>query len=306
MQALFSCYISDENTDYLHYQKDLIANINYLYDVYLYLLTFIKEMASFAEKYDDEMKANLPFEKVNNPNQRFYSNSLILSLQQNKILDDTCLKNKIFFNPENIDLLRKVFVDLKNNEVYKEYIKNEDSDLKNDFEILAYFLKFYTTNFTLLDQHLEDLYINWFDDAKISVNMAVKSLKIILSDIDESNILIPFTSEADSAYDFAIKLFKTCVSNRNTFNNLITQKIDKWEPSRIPLLDVVILNIGLAEFLYFDSIPVKVTINECIELAKNYSTTNSKKFINGVLDNLLIELEKSGQISKKGIGLIDN
>jgi N utilization substance protein B len=86
---------------------------------------------------------------------------------------------------------------------------------------------------------------------------------------------------------------------------LIAAKIEKWEPSRIPLLDSIILQMGVTEFLFFANIPVKVTINECIELSKNYSTPNSKKFINGVLDNLLIDFEKEKRINKKGIGLID-
>jgi len=304
MQVLFAAYLTEEKPDFRFYDKALKNNINRLYEVYLYLLLFLSELASFAEKYDDEMKANLPFEKAFNPNSRFYNNPLISKLKDNKSLKDACQKNLVIFNAENIDLLRKVFVDLKNNEVYKEYISNEILDVNNDFEMLAYFLKFYPLNLTLFDQHMEDNFVNWMDDAKVGIGMAIKSLKKIITEPEDENIVVPLTTETESVFDFSSKLLKSCIENKEYFHDLIIQKIDKWEPSRVPLLDMVILNIGISELLYFESIPVKVSINECIELAKNYSTTNSKKFINGVLDSLLLELEKSGKIVKKGIGLI--
>jgi len=306
MQVLFAAYLSDEKPNYRFYEKELLNNINRLHEIYLYLLVFLNELAYFAEKYDDEMKANLPFEKAFNPNSRFYNNLLISSLKGNKLLDDECRKNLVSFNSDDVDLLRKVFVDLKNNEVYKEYIVGDDTDIKNDFEMLAYFLKFYPFNFTLLDQHFEDAFLNWMDDAKVAVNMAVKSLRILSTEPENQEFIIPVSNEVDNVVGFSTKLLKLCIENKDYFHELIVPKIEKWEPTRVPLLDLVILNIGLAELMYFETIPVKVSINECIEMAKNYSTPNSRKFINGVMDSLLFDLEKSGKIMKKGIGLIDN
>jgi len=135
--------------------------------------------------------------------------------------------------------------------------------------------------------------------------MAVKTFKNILSDPENEVFLLPLSHDDDVSFSFAKDLFKETVARKKENEELIAAKIEKWEPSRIPLLDSIILQMGVTEFLFFANIPVKVTINECIELSKNYSTPNSKKFINGVLDNLLIDFEKEKRINKKGIGLID-
>ena len=135
--------------------------------------------------------------------------------------------------------------------------------------------------------------------------MAVKTFKNILSDPENEVFLLPLSHDDDVSFSFAKDLFKETVARKKENQELIAAKIEKWEPSRIPLLDSIILQMGVTEFLFFANIPVKVTINECIELSKNYSTPNSKKFINGVLDNLLIDFEKEKRINKKGIGLID-
>lgn len=305
MQALYSYYVNDDPQNLHYFEKELMNNIYRLYQTYLYLLLLIKEISSFAERYDDEIQANIPGTRLLTPNQKFYNNSLIKALRNNTVLEKACEKYGVFFNPEHVEILRKVFVDLKNNETYREYIKNENFDVIDDLEILTFFLKYYTSNFTLLDTHLEDIFINWPDDSKAAVNMAVKSLKLLTADINTQDILVPLSNEEEATLEFSKNLFYTCINHQAEFEELIKGKIQKWDFSRLPLVDIIILQMGLSELLYFETIPVKVTINECIELAKNYSTHNSKSFINGILDNLIKSLNNEGRIIKKGIGLID-
>lgn len=305
MQALYSYYINDEKNNISHYEKELLDNIERLYKVYLYLLLLLREITSFAEKYDDEIQSNIPGVRQLNPNSRFYKNSLITALNNHSALDEACRKNAVFFSPDHIEILRKVFVDLKNNEIYREYIHNDKEDIQTDLELFSFFLKYYTINFNLLDSHIEDIFINWPDDAKMAVNMAVKSLKILAKELTNPDIIISLSNDENENIDFGKRLLHVCIHNQPEFDKLIQSKVQKWEPSRLPLLDLIILYIGLSEILYFETIPVKVTINECIELAKNYSTYGSKNFINGVLDNLVKDLNSQGKINKKGIGLID-
>jgi transcription antitermination protein NusB len=157
----------------------------------------------------------------------------------------------------------------------------------------------------MVEQFFEDKYINWYDDNKIAIQAAIKTFKNIIADPENENFLENFSTDKSQSREFAVALFNHVIENDESHSKLILERIDKWEPSRVPLIDLIILKMGISELTAFNSIPVKVTINECIELAKNYSTPNSKKFINGVLDNLQLKMMKDGTIKKAGLGLIN-
>ncbi|MBL6962601.1 MAG: transcription antitermination factor NusB [Bacteroidetes bacterium] len=306
MQALYSLWSSGIDKEERQVEKEMIESINKLYDLYLFLLLFTRELTSFSENYDHEVRANnLPQAREIAINKSFYHNNLIDKLSLNEILEKELTLKKLLWDPEDMNLLRRLFMDLKAGDLYKDFIYREHNSDEEILELFSFILKHYTVHFALVDQFLEEKFFNWLDDSKVAVQMAIKTFKNILSDPDKENFLLPLSPDDDVSFKFAKDLFHETVLRQKENKELIEQKIDKWEPSRIPLLDSIILQMGLTEFLYFDSIPVKVTINECIELSKYYSTPNSKKFINGVLDNLLIDLEKEKRINKKGIGLID-
>jgi len=306
MQSLYAFYCSDGNLSQNEVEKGLNANINRLYELYLYIILFTKELISFAEFYDDEVKSRIfPSAKERNFNARFYLNPVASVLLNSGLIVKTLESNKILWNSEDNDLLRKIFFDLKSSETYQDYIHSDETQGIDNTEIYSFILKQYPENFALLEQHFEEKFINWYDDYKIAIQMAIKTFRQIQSDPEGVDFILPLLKEEEDTGDFAINLFRSVILNGELLDQLITTKIDKWEPSRVALIDILILKIGVTEFLFFPNIPVKVTINESIELAKNYSSPNSRKFINGVLDNILIDLKSKDKIKKSGMGLVN-
>lgn len=306
MQSLYAYYCADDSLTRPEIEKELKNSLNRLYDLYLYLLLFVRELISFVEFYDDEVKARLiPSSREKNLNLPLYENKIAEALLRSDYLEKSFTAHKLVWNSDDNDMLRKIFQDMKNKEVYQDFIRSGEAKGIDIVEILTFVLKHYPENSSLLEQHLEEKFINWYDDYKIAVQMAIKTFRQIQDHADIGEFLQPFTKDVDIE-EFALNLLRKTLDNEEYLSELITPKIEKWEPSRVALIDIVILKLGLAEFLYFQNIPVKVTINECIELAKNYSTPNSRKFINGVLDNVLAELREGGKIQKSGIGLLEN
>lgn len=306
LQALYSYWAADEEINKLHIERDMVKSLNRLYELYIYLLFFIQELGRFAEKYDDEVKARfIPQENQIEANKKFYNSEIFTRINESEDLAEAAKKYKVVWESDDEDYIRKVFMDLKNTENYKEYLAADEIRQETELEIFEFVIKHYPFSFSLMEQNLEDKFINWFDDGKIAVQMLMKTFKNILTSKSE-HFLVPIAQDEKMSFEFASELYNTCLKHNTELEELIITKIEKWEPSRVPLMDMLIIKIGLAEFLYFNSIPVKVTINECIELAKNYSAPNSKKFINGVLDNLLIELNKQGKIKKSGLGLANS
>jgi transcription antitermination protein NusB len=305
LQALYTYFSAQGQFRKKEVENQLQSSIDDIYRLYLDLLMFVKEFIFFVEKYDDEVKASyLHAPEEMNINYRLYQNSLSLILLNNNTLTKVLDKEKIFSDADYENVIRKVFLDLKHSEVYQEYLRINNNENEQDFEILSYLLKYYCQNFSMVEQFFEERYINWFDDSKIAIQTAIKTFKNIIAEPDKENFLENFDTDKSQSREFAILLFNHVIENDESYSKLILERIDKWEPSRVPLIDLIILKMGISELLAFNSIPVKVTINECIELAKNYSTPNSKKFINGVLDNIQHKMMEDGSIKKAGIGLI--
>jgi N utilization substance protein B len=306
LQALYTYFSAQGEFKPKEVENQLQSNINDIYKLYLELLLFVREFIFFVEKYDDEVKASYIHPDAElNINIRLYENPLSAFLLNNETLTKELEKEHISWDTENENVIRKVFLDLKSSEVYQEYIRIENNAVEQDFEIISYILKYYCQNFSMVEQFFEDKYINWYDDNKVAIQSAIKTFKAIIADPDGNDFLVNFTTDKSQSREFAIALFNHVIENDEIHNNMILERIDKWEPTRVPLIDRLILKMGISELTAFKSIPVKVTINECIELAKNYSTPNSKKFINGVLDNLQAKMMNDGSIQKSGLGLIN-
>ena len=305
MQALYAYWNSGEDISKSKVKHELEINMYRLYDLYLYMLLFIRELSDYALRYDEEIKSkNLPVEIERNVNKRFYENPIIVKIRESEDFEKACAKSKIVWDSDDMDLVHKVFLDLKNSEVYKDYNHSEEVVDYEHLEILSHIIKHYPLNYSLLEQHFEEKYINWYDDSKVVIQMVNKTFKRILVEVHES-VLMPMSTDDDVSIDYAYRLFEEAIEGKDEYDQYIVKRIDKWEPSRIPVIDNIILRMGIAEFLNFPSIPLKVTINEYVELAKNYSTTNSKKFINGVLDNVLSDLKREERVNKSGMGLIE-
>jgi len=299
MQALYVYYNDrDDKTGATQILKILDKNVGKLYELYLYLLLFLKELGGFMVHYDEEVKSRyIQNDRDVKNSLKLFNNPILQNLMNSEDFEKALKENKVVWNGEN-DMLRRIFLDLKNQEVYKDYINLPESDPGADFELMAFIIRHYTTNFPVLQQHLEEEYYNWLDDRKIARQMASKTLQAIAFAPLEKMQLMPQSHKDDENYIFAQELVKQTIAEDAKLETIIRSKTEHWESHQVALLDLIIIKMAVCEFINFPTIPPKVSINEYIELAKTYSTPQSKKFVNGVLDAILKDLNKEGKLIK--------
>lgn len=260
--------------------------------LFTYLIYFISEVARYAEK--DAMKKagkHLPTAEDLAVNTRISGNELVWKILENPSFEaateDLRLADMI-----DKDLLKKIYIDLAASADYKEYIELPSREKKAERKILEYiFTELMLPNENFI-AHVEENFINWDDDAEMMSTLVLNFLNKPVGN--------PFTEiVSKEKIDFARQLLQTVLDKSNHTLELIKPKLKNWDADRIASLDLVLLQMGVCEFLYFETIPTKVTINEYIDLAKAYSTEQSGQFVNGLLDNIHKELTTEGKIEKR-------
>lgn len=260
--------------------------------LFTYLVYFITEVARYAET-DARIRASkhLPTAGDLNINTKIAGNELLW-----KILEEASFKKAVAdLNPQNIldaELLKKTYQQLVASPEYTEYIEVQARDKHSEKEILSFIF----TNLMLPNEdfinHVEEQFINWDDDAEMMNQLVLNYLQKPAS-FNLSEIL-----SADK-WDFAKSLLQTVLEKQELCMEMIKPKLKNWDADRIAALDMILLQMGICEFLFFETIPTKVTINEYIDLAKEYSTVQSGQFVNGLLDNIHKELQAANNIQKK-------
>jgi len=258
----------------------------------VYLIYFLTEVARYAEK-DAIKKANkhLPSASDLNINTKIAGNELLWKIVEEPSFAFAISEIKPQFLIDE-DLLKKIYLNLAASEEYREYISIESRDKKNEKAILELIL----TDLMLPNEdfinHLEELFINWDDDAEM--------MELLVTNFLQKPHQFDFNElVSKEKLDFAKLLLQTVIEKKEVSMELLKPKLKNWDAERIAALDLIIIQMGICEFLYFETIPTKVTINEYIDLAKDYSTPQSGQFINGILDNILKELATQGKIEKK-------
>ena len=258
----------------------------------VYLIYFLTEVARYAEK-DAIKKANkhLPSASDLNINTKIAGNELLWKIVEEPSFAFAISEIKPQFLIDE-DLLKKIYLNLAASEEYREYISIESRDKKNEKAILELIL----TDLMLPNEdfinHLEELFINWDDDAEM--------MELLVTNFLQKPHQFDFNElVGKEKLDFAKLLLQTVIEKKEVSMELLKPKLKNWDAERIAALDLIIIQMGICEFLYFETIPTKVTINEYIDLAKDYSTPQSGQFINGILDNILKELATQGKIEKK-------
>ena len=300
MQALYVYYNDrEDNLSASKVLKVLDKNIDKLYELYLYLLLMLKELGDFMIHYDEEIKSRyIQNEKDVKSSLKFLNNPVLKALQDSTEFEKALKDNHVSWNGD-ADILRKIFLDLKNQDPYKDYIMTPEETPGVNYELLTFILRHYTTNFPVVQQHLEEEYYNWLDDRKIAKQMASKTLQAIALAPEEKISLMPQSHREDENYIFAQELVKKTIAEDESLEKIIRAKTEHWEQHQVAMIDMIIIKMAVCEFIYFPTIPPKVSINEYIELAKTYSTPQSKKFVNGVLDAILKDLNKEGKALTK-------
>ena len=278
-------------------EKELFFSLSKAYDLYNYLLLLMVEVTKQANKRLNAAKNKLVHTKEELfPNTKFVENRFIAQLEVNKQLLEFSNNQKKTWENE-ADFVKTLCDKILESDIYKEYMASETSSYEEDRELWRKLYKNIIFNNIELDQVLEDQSLYWNDDKEIVDTFVLKTIKRF----DEKNgakqeLLPEFKDEEDQ--DFARRLFRRTILNADYYRHLISENTKNWDLDRVAFMDVVIMQIALAEILSFPNIPVSVSLNEYVEIAKLYSTPKSGGFINGTLDGIVNSLKKENKLTK--------
>ncbi len=303
LQVLYAYSKKNEGYSSMVAEKELFHSIDKFYDLYLLLLLLITEMANM-ERARIEMRQNKNIKSADDhfPSTHFAENKLIKLLDTNQHLlglkDERKLNWKVY-----TDLLKKIYSDFIETELYKDYINSENHSFESDKKFFSSFYSdFLSENLTFID-FLEEENIYWNDDCGFAIVMVLKTVESFKEDSFNKKLLPLFKNDDDK--DFTKKIIRSAIVNREEYIKIIKEHVENWDTERIAQLDLLILQLAISELLEFSTIPVKVTLDEFIEISKYYSTERSKVFINGILDKVIKQFQIEGRLNKKGRGLIN-
>lgn len=290
-------------------EKNLIRSIDKVTELYFIQLSFFLEVIHFYKFRMEEAKGKFyPTAEELNPSQKLLENRLIIQLQQNLELASKINRYKISWTEEQ-EMVRKIHQKLKTGKELHEYLNSGVSSFQEDREFAGKLFRKYIARSGDFESYCEERDIHWADDYEVAAQFVLKTIKLMPEDFSEGDSLIALLnrdSGSDAADDrkFLTDLFRQTIKHSGEFEKLIDTRTKNWELDRIALTDIIILKMAMAEFTCFSQIPVKVSMNEYIEISKSFSSVKSKSFINGILDKLAADLTEMKKIKKSGRGLM--
>lgn len=305
MQGLY-IYFQSHNHDVPKGENELMRSIDKIYDLYLLLLQFLVDLRGVAaNSADDGRNKRLPSKEDLNPNLRFVQNPVLLQLEENAALAAGIRQRKINWSGQ-MEILRRTFVALRASEEYQEYMNSEDDSYDFHREFILYVFKKYIADSDALESFIEEQSLYWPNDLNMAVApMILKTLESMHEGPGTEMSLLPLYKDPTEDKAFVVDLYRKTIINDKESEQMIGEKTRNWEVERIAMMDVLLMKMAITELIHFQSIPVKVSLNEYIEISKLYSTPKSKVFINGVLDKLVVDLKEKELVKKTGRGLIE-
>lgn len=328
LQSLYG-FTRGEDNDLSLTLKELDRSLNRIYELYLYELRIFIEILRMAEERIEKNRNKFrPTEFDLNPNLKFVNNRVLKALEGNAALQRAFEDHKVHW-ADHIEILQKIFVDFRESDMFARYMESGQSSLKEDKQILKLFYAEFITGSDSLHQLYEDVSMHWADDLDAAQMFVVKTFKS-LQEVDGfvySKLSLPEGREVNSLNDlppgydlghakitvnlykdeddsqFGKMLLRYTVNEAAENEKLISSKTKNWDTDRIASIDILLMKMALSEMIHFDQIPIKVTLNEYIDLSKEYSTPKSGQFINGILDKLVAQLKEDNKIVKVGRGL---
>lgn len=289
-------YYQNGNKNIDSAEKELFFSLSKAYDLYNYLLMLIVAITRESRRRLEVLQAKAQREGKEAPSQKFAFNRFALQLENNKQLSEFMETQKHTWADEP-EFIGHLFEQIEQSQIYKEYMECSDDDFSTDRELWRRIYRTLIQENEDLDQLLEEMSLYWNDDKDVVDTFVLKTIKRF----DEKNgshqeLLPEYDSEEEK--DYARKLFRATILNADEYQRLMSEASRNWDFSRLAYMDVIIMQIAIAEMLTFPSIPVNVTINEYVELAKFYSTPRSASYINGMLDGIARHLVKTGRMMK--------
>ncbi len=303
MQTLYS--MRQNQSDNLEKEERfLFQSIENIQDLYLIMVSTLVEIQSKEEVFIEiSRNKHLATPQEKNPNLKFVKNAVTNILSKNKSLLSALEDRNITNWKLNDDYIIMLLNVIKESDLYADYMSKKNSSFEEDKEFIAsVFTELIAPN-TKLYEYLEDHKLTWIDDIPIVNTLILKQLNTIKNS-DDGHFSVPKLFNDSEDKEFVSNLYRKTLLNDKELAKEFADKTPNWESDRIAEIDTIILKMAICEFLKFPSIPVKVTINEYLELAKEYSTPKSSIFINGILDNLVKEFETSKKLNKTGRGLM--
>jgi len=302
LQILYAFFHS-ESEELTKSERDLNNSLEKAHSLYVHLLLLLVAIKKQAEdKIEKGKNKLLPTQEDLSPNTKFTYNNTLTLLAENLSLIEHFENEEVYWD-ENPELVGKIFRQIQESETYANYINDQNTSFLEDRKFVsAIFMEFIAAN---EDVHtfLEEKSIYWLDDFEVSNLAVIKTIKSLKPESDEYARLQPlFKDEEDRT--FASNLLKRTILNSSDYTKYIVETASNWDEERISDMDQLLMQMAICELLNFETIPVKVTLNEYIELSKDYSSQKSKIFINGVIDKLAIRFKEEGILKKLGRGLV--
>ena len=277
-------------------EKELFFSLSKAYDLYNYMLALIVSVTKEARKHIEIAQARARREGTEMPSQKFAYNRFALQLEENKMLNDFMETQKKTWNNE-IEFVRKLYKQITDSQIYKDYMADTEDSYAADRELWRKIYRTLIQENEELDALLEEQSLYWNDDKEIVDTFVLKTIKRF----DEKNaakqeLLPEYDSEEDR--DYARKLFRATIMNADEYQRYMSEASHNWDFNRLAYMDIVIMQIALAEIMTFPTIPISVTINEFVDIAKLYSTPRSGGYINGMLDAIARHLIQTGRLLK--------
>lgn len=305
LQALYAFHQS-EKSDKKGYERQLMAQVLKVHELYFYLLALLYQVIDFAESDSAERESrHIKRPETMGSTEKISGNQFIEKLKKDPNLKKWIKKFGISYeeNPENTEMIRTIYREFRKSPEFEAYIKSPENNFEIDRDLIQFLFKKIMAKNISLEQYLEEKDINWMVDKEIIEGMVNKTIKSAVQGHELT--YLELTSNWKEDEQFIKDLFDLTIDNDPMFETFISEKTKNWEMDRIALMDTLLMKMAICEFLNFSSIPVKVTINEYIDISKEFSTPKSKVFINGILDKILIEFKAENKIIKSGRGLVD-
>ncbi len=278
-------------------QKELAMSIDRSYDLYFYLLQLCIEVADYCDRQQEAAKLKyMATLSELNPNKKFVHNKLIEQLRINETLQSYITARGLSW-AQLQHVVKSVFNDLSLSDTYKEYMAEKEESYAKDKAIVAYLIEHVILENSDFFDALEEQSVYWIDTVEFFAGMALRTIdRYKASHGADAKMLPKYKNDEDA--QFADQLLLKAVASGDRYRELISENADNWDLERIAMLDILLIQVALAEVEQFPEIPLRVTFNEYIEIAKNYSTEKSPLFINGVLDKIVQKLRDSGDVIK--------
>lgn len=302
MQVVYA-WLNDEGSDLNKAEKSLWFNIDKTYDLYHYLMGLLLEVRKYAgERIDIAAAKILPTYEDLHPNTRFVNNRVLVQMNDNTSLIQHLSRKKLSWIDHD-EVVKKLYHTVIGSEYYKKFMEQPEITYADEKQLVMDILSNEFENLEIMYHVLEEQNIFWNDDIEFVISMILRTIDRFKENNPVGGNMLPLFKNDDDR-EFAKILLRKIILRYDEYRTLIEKHTRNWEIDRIALMDIQLMVMAIAEMVEFPEIPIKVTLNEYIELAKYYSTNKSNEFINGILDKIIVELKDDKKIVKTGRGLI--